>query len=115
MKQGPALLLLLTVALTACSGLAGEPQVLATLTPVPRAPADLASGARIFAARCSSCHGSSGAGDGELALSGAIPAPGNFTQPEAARATIPATVVDDHPRRAHRGADAALARRAHCG
>ena len=85
MKQG-CVLLLLTVALTACSGLAGEPQVLATLTPVPRAPADLASGARIFAARCSSCHGSSGAGDGELALSGAIPAPGDFTQPEAARA-----------------------------
>ncbi len=85
MKQGPALLLLLTFALTACSGLAGEPQVLATLTPAPRAPADLASGARIFAARCSSCHGSGGAGDGELALSGAIPAPGNFTQPEAAR------------------------------
>ncbi len=85
MKQG-CVLLLLTVALTACSGLAGEPQMLATLTPAPRAPADLASGARIFAARCSSCHGSSGAGDGELALSGAIPAPGDFTQPEAARA-----------------------------
>ena len=85
MKQG-CVLLLLTVALTACSGLAGEPQVLATLTPAPRAPANLASGARIFAARCSSCHGSSGAGDGELALSGAIPAPGDFTQPEAARA-----------------------------
>ena len=84
MKQG-CVLLMLTVALTACSGLAGEPQVLATLTPAPRAPADLASGARIFAARCSSCHGSSGAGDGELALSGAIPAPGDFTQPEAAR------------------------------
>ncbi len=85
MKQG-CVLLLLTVALTACSGLAGEPQVLATLTPAPRAPANLASGARIFAARCSSCHGSGGAGDGELALSGAIPAPGNFTQPDAARA-----------------------------
>ncbi len=84
MKQG-CVLLLLTVALTACSGLAGEPQVLATLTPVPRVPADLASGSRIFAARCSSCHGNSGAGDGELALSGAIPAPGDFTQPEAAR------------------------------
>ena len=84
MKQG-CVLLLLTVALTACSGLAGEPQELATLTPAPRAPADLASGAHIFAARCSSCHGSSGAGDGELALSGAIPAPGDFTQPEAAR------------------------------
>ena len=84
MKQG-CVLLLLTVALTACSGLAGEPQMLATLTPAPRAPAGLASGARIFAARCSSCHGSSGAGDGELALSGAIPAPGDFTQPEAAR------------------------------
>ena len=86
MRHGRALLLFLAAALAACSGLAGEPSLLATLTPESRAPADLANGARLFAARCSSCHGISGAGDGELALSGAIPAPGDFTQPESARA-----------------------------
>ncbi len=88
MRHARALLLLLAAALaaTACSGLAGEPPLLATLTPESRAPdADLANGARLFAARCSSCHGIGGAGDGELALSGAIPAPGDFTRPGAAR------------------------------
>lgn len=92
MRHGRALLLLLlpAMALIACSGLAGEPQRLATLTPSSApAAADLTRGARIFAERCSSCHGSGGAGDGELALSGAIPAPGDFTQPQAARAQTP--------------------------
>lgn len=81
----PALLLLTLLSLAACSGLAGEPTVLVTLTPEPVEQADLSSGARIFAERCSSCHGPTGAGDGELALNGSIPAPGDFTQPQAAR------------------------------
>ena len=89
MKRSRALPLLLAVALTACSGLAGEPAGMVTLTPPQRAPADLANGARVFAERCSSCHGNSGAGDGELALSGAIPEPGDFTQPQAARQQSP--------------------------
>lgn len=91
MSFARALLLLAAVlAMTACSGLAGEPPLLATLTPESRAPAaDLANGARLFAARCSSCHGPGGAGDGELALSGAIPAPGDFTLPGAARPQSP--------------------------
>ncbi|MCY3946927.1 MAG: c-type cytochrome [Anaerolineaceae bacterium] len=91
MRQGGVLLaLLLTVLLhSACSGLAGEPQQLATLTPPPRARADLSNGARIFADRCSTCHGLTGAGDGELALNGSIPAPGDFTQPWAARNQAP--------------------------
>lgn len=86
-RCGPLALLL--AALVACSGLAGEPQTLATLTPAPRAAADLVEGARVFAERCASCHGPGGAGDGELALSGAIPAPGDFTRPEAARGQSP--------------------------
>lgn len=81
----PALLLVILLSLAACSGLAGEPAILVTLTPEPVEQADLTSGARIFAERCSTCHGPTGAGDGELALSGSIPAPGDFTQPEAAR------------------------------
>ncbi|MCY4525250.1 MAG: cytochrome c [Anaerolineaceae bacterium] len=78
-------LLLIVLVHSACSGLAGEPQQLATLTPPPQARADLVNGARIFAERCSTCHGLTGAGDGELALNGSIPAPGDFTQPWAAR------------------------------
>ncbi|MCE2489389.1 MAG: cytochrome c [Anaerolineae bacterium] len=78
-------LLLIVLVHSACSGLAGEPQQLATLTPPPLDRADLVNGARIFAERCSSCHGLTGAGDGELALKASIPAPGDFTQPLAAR------------------------------
>lgn len=84
-----ALLLAALIHSASCSGLAGEPQQLATLTPPPRAQADLANGARVFAERCSSCHGLTGAGDGELALNGSIPAPGDFTQPWAARNQAP--------------------------
>lgn len=91
MRQRSSLLALLLIVLihSACSGLAGEPQQLATLTPPPRALADLTNGARIFAERCSTCHGLTGAGDGELALNGSIPAPGDFTQPWAARNQAP--------------------------
>ncbi len=81
----PALLLLTLLSLAACSGLAGEPALVVTLTPEHIEQADLTSGARIFAERCSTCHGLTGAGDGELALNGSIPAPGDFTQPRAAR------------------------------
>ncbi|MCY3907472.1 MAG: c-type cytochrome [Anaerolineaceae bacterium] len=90
-QPGVLLALLLGVLIhSACSGLAGEPQQLATLTPPPpRAQADLANGARIFAERCSTCHGLGGAGDGELALNGSIPPPGDFTQPWAARNQTP--------------------------
>ena len=84
-KGNPALLLLTLLSLAACSGLAGEPALVVTLTPEPVEQADLTSGARIFAERCSTCHGLTGAGDGELALNGSIPAPGDFTQPLAAR------------------------------
>lgn len=62
-----------------CGGLAGEPEIIATIP--PRVPAiitpaseddPLALGQSIFMERCSSCHGLGGRGDGALVRSGAL-------------------------------------------
>jgi mono/diheme cytochrome c family protein len=80
--------------LTACGGLAGEPQIVATIAPQPTLPPetgyplqppDLARGAQIYAANCTRCHGVSGAGDGEFAQSGEVPQMASFTDPATAR------------------------------
>lgn len=42
---------------------------------LPRAPLDLASGKRIYAQQCASCHGAVGLGDGPAARQGPVPAP----------------------------------------
>lgn len=42
---------------------------------LPRLPIDLASGRRIYAQQCASCHGASGQGDGPAARQGPVPAP----------------------------------------
>ncbi|MCU0464447.1 MAG: c-type cytochrome [Anaerolineae bacterium] len=58
-----------------CTGLSGEPRVVATIPPVPtRVPVTdpLAQGEAIFAERCASCHGIGGRGDGELVTSGQL-------------------------------------------
>lgn len=106
---------MMVLASTACTGLAGEPEIVATVvvptaqpatptqaqqvgalaTPVnaasgaavdeplyPESMPDLANGARLFAANCTACHGTGGAGDGPLAVSGQIGDPGNFLDPE---------------------------------
>jgi mono/diheme cytochrome c family protein len=83
--------------LAGCSGLAGEPEIVATFvapTPAvednaPAQPPDLANGARIFAARCTSCHGANGAGDGELVASGQVQNPGNFREGASAQGQTP--------------------------
>lgn len=84
--------------LAACTGLGGEPQIIATrpvVTPLPTAapfppqPPDLAAGATIYAIRCANCHGPAGAGDGALVLAGEVPNPGNFTAGESARGQTP--------------------------
>lgn len=92
------------VIIAACSGLGGEPQIIATLAPptqeppelgYPSSPPDLANGAQIYAARCASCHGVNGDGQGELftsgqlALNGTPQPPGDFTNPDAARDQTP--------------------------
>lgn len=80
--------------LAGCTGLGGEPRIVATLvfptlTPEPLAAArapDVAVGAQIFAARCISCHGVNGAGDGELVLAGQVGAMSSFQ--DAATASV---------------------------
>jgi mono/diheme cytochrome c family protein len=98
------LCLILLLAITACSGLSGEPQIVATLPPAtakppelgyPPSSPDLANGAQIFAARCASCHGVSGDGQGvlftsgQLAVNGTPQPPGNFTDPNTMREQTP--------------------------
>ena len=86
----------------ACSGLAGEPQIVATIPALPtaaptQAPVipvsapDLALGQQIYAARCTRCHGIGGKGDGPLVGTGAeqIPAPRDFTDPATTRDQTP--------------------------
>lgn len=86
--------------LAACTGLAGEPPVVATLAPSPTAPPpdasasqlpapDLINGARIFAERCASCHGLDGAGQGELVRSGEVPAMPSFLDDAHVRTQTP--------------------------
>ncbi len=91
-----ALILLLT---TACSGLAGEPDIIATrprptnapppqITTPQQAP-DVAVGAAIFAEECTRCHGIGGAGDGELVRTGQVIPPKAFTDPATASSQTP--------------------------
>lgn len=83
---------------TGCSGLSGEPPIVATFQPdaqvedagMPAQPPDLTHGAQIFADNCTACHGTTGQGDGDLVLSGQLPnAPPDFTDPATARAQTP--------------------------
>jgi len=77
--------LLLGLCLSACGGLGGEPLIVSTIAAPAateaRAPmaADWApninNGARIFADRCSECHGADGAGRGDLVAAGSVPPP----------------------------------------
>ncbi len=86
--------LVLALVLAGCTGLAGEPRIVATLvmptaTAEPRPPStapDVAVGAQIFAARCVSCHGANGAGNGELVLAGQVGAMSSFQ--DAATASV---------------------------
>lgn len=94
------IIFLFAALLAGCSGLAGEPRVVATLppaTPVPTdvghplSPPDIANGARIFAANCTRCHGAAGDGQGELVKSGQVPQPLAFTDPTTSNAQRPDT------------------------
>lgn len=88
---------LIILALAGCQGLAGEPQIVATLPPrptalpisLPQQPLDLAQGAQIYAENCTRCHGISGAGDGELVLSGEVTQIMDFTDPTTMSAVSP--------------------------
>ena len=71
---------LVLLCISACSGLGGEPQIIATAAaPQAATPAgfsaDIQRGGAIFAERCSDCHGGDGSGQGDLVLAGSIPPP----------------------------------------
>lgn len=94
---------LVLLLISACSGLAGEPEVIATIPPAtvppqdagfPQQPPDLANGAVLYAQNCTRCHGSTGTGDGPLVLSGEVPDPGSFAESAAARSQTPKSWFD---------------------
>lgn len=92
---------LLSVALlllTACTDLAGQPRIVATIPPMTAVPTEvphpvsvpaLANGAILYANRCADCHGLTGAGDGRLVQSGQVMNAGNFLAPETASVQTP--------------------------
>ncbi|MYD10826.1 MAG: cytochrome c [Chloroflexi bacterium] len=73
------------IALGACSGLGGEPEIAATAPPATEIAAvgdwrpDIDAGARIFRERCSECHGIRGDGWGELVRAGSVERPLDMT------------------------------------
>ena len=82
------LCLTLILLLCACSGLGGEPDIVATIIPSATQGSsaisetwqpDIARGKRIYADNCTDCHGISGDGQGELVLSGSVSAPLDMT------------------------------------
>lgn len=87
--------LFMMMLLAACGSLAGEVEIVATLTPVapavaeafqlPESAPNLANGAQIFQANCTRCHGTGGAGDGELVISGEVPRMASFLEPAHVR------------------------------
>ncbi|MBK9125909.1 MAG: c-type cytochrome [Chloroflexi bacterium] len=98
------LIAVLSLGATACTGLGGEPAVVATLPPpatlvltappntdrgIPASPPDLARGAQIFAERCSACHGVDGRGDGPVVQANPGMQPGDFRDPATARGQTP--------------------------
>lgn len=83
------LLIVLMLIVGACTGLAGEPEIVATIpvraTSMPSAPetfehvVNLEQGALIYAENCVRCHGITGTGNGELVLSGQVQNVPDFT------------------------------------
>lgn len=79
-------LVIIPLMLAACSGLAGEPEMVATFAPQPTPlpievenPDDL--GEAVFVARCASCHGETGMGDGAVTQNAGVAVP-NFLDPD---------------------------------
>lgn len=68
------------VFLSACSGLADDPQIVATFPPPQPVQRNL--GEQVFLDRCSTCHGVDGRGGGAVAVSANLPMP-DFRQAEA--------------------------------
>lgn len=82
--------MLMALLLASCGGLGGEPEIAATLPAVltdQRSTIatvdwqpDIENGARLFAERCTECHGASGDGRGNLVTAGSVKQPLDMTE-----------------------------------
>ena len=95
-------IILLAAAFSGCTGLSGEPEIVATVLPPIETPRslpgswqpDLDNGALIFAERCTQCHGDSGDGQGELVLAGTVARPLDLTDRAAMSKKSPLEFFD---------------------
>jgi mono/diheme cytochrome c family protein len=92
------LMSLALVVISACTGLSGEPEIVSTLRPRPTIASftldaeqrNIENGAVIYAQNCTRCHGITGKGDGELAITGQLPVTLiDFTDPQAVQGKTP--------------------------
>lgn len=79
--------------IAACSGLSGEPEIVATISvdtsSSQATQANITNGAALFAEHCTDCHGISGDSQGELVLTGEVPEMPSFLVPETSRVQSP--------------------------
>ena len=97
-----SIFLLISVVVVGCAGLSGEPNIVSTIapqlpevTPTPSTPPeriDVALGEEVFRQNCTSCHGDSGRGDGELTRTGQVSNVPDFTD----ELTIDSKTVSDY-------------------
>jgi mono/diheme cytochrome c family protein len=91
-------LIALLVSMAACSNLAGEVEIVATITPTvinqPPAMPDVLNGQRIFAENCTQCHGELGDGGGAMVQSGEVPRMPSFLEAAHVREQTPAFYYD---------------------
>jgi mono/diheme cytochrome c family protein len=108
------LIALLGLLVAACSDLAGEVEIVATLppptgmipmqqqqeadaegaNPLPATSPDVQNGQRIYAENCVSCHGTNGAGNGALVESGEVPRMSSFLEATHMRQQSPEYYYD---------------------
>ena len=88
MMRLPSVYLLCGMIFSACGGLGGEPEIVATYAPQQSVSEaqyttnwkpNLTTGALIFAENCIECHGDSGDGKGNLVSAGSVTAPPDMT------------------------------------